>query len=217
MMTGQCRCHTFVHCESRVISTEMQGISNRLREMTPAGRRKLRREITVPIVYNFTPLSIYIWSRIVFGHHITGWCIRSDPRFCWHWFPSCDMLYVLCKFSQICSCPSRIGQRARVVKFFLTESLNVLHTTRNMLQWEVVDAHNPTYRWVNLTWINTRVFSTPLCCAAALLIKSKATPPIKRTPLPKERASKASRKTRKPWAKNFPSETCSWERMSLTY
>ena len=33
-------------------------ISNRLRESVPAGRRKLRREFRLPIVYNFLQLSI---------------------------------------------------------------------------------------------------------------------------------------------------------------
>ena len=37
-------------------------ISSRLRETTPAGRRKLRREIRAPIFYNFTP-SVFLMKH----------------------------------------------------------------------------------------------------------------------------------------------------------
>ena len=41
-----------------VLYTQMWNIiSNRLRESVPAGRRKLRREFRLPIVYNFLQLS----------------------------------------------------------------------------------------------------------------------------------------------------------------
>ena len=42
-------------------TTEMcKNISNRLSEIAPAGRQSLRCEIRVPIVYIFTPLSIFL-------------------------------------------------------------------------------------------------------------------------------------------------------------
>ena len=44
-----------------VLYTQMWNIiSNRLRESVPAGRRKLRREFRLPIVYNFLQLSTYL-------------------------------------------------------------------------------------------------------------------------------------------------------------